>query len=73
VYDGGMGGTMGFDHPTADRQQFMKDRFVCLMCASGMASEDAIVYWDRGYGIGSVNTTRTPSCGVWDACLMGRV
>ena len=66
-------GTMGYDHPTADRQQYMKDRFVCLMYASGVAPEDATVYWDRGYGIGSVNTTRTPSCGVWDACLMGRV
>ena len=65
-------GTMGYDHPTADRQQYMKDRFVCLMYASGVAPEDAIVYWDRGYGIGSIATTRTPSCSVWASCLASR-
>ena len=48
---------IGYDHPSADRQKFSKDRYACYREASGAAARKA---------------ARLPKCGVWTSCLTAK-
>ena len=59
--------TYGYDHPTANYNQYMKDRYVCLMQASGVSQSSAIASFNETGGYFSSSTR--PSCGMMVSCM----
>jgi len=57
----------GYNHPSASYQQYMQDRYVCLMQASGMTTSQALAIWNESGG--SYRSSTAPSCGMWISCL----
>ena len=62
------GCTTGYDHPTASMSQYMKDRYLCLMEASGVSQSSAIASWNQSGG--SFSSSTRPSCGMIDTCMI---
>ena len=63
-------GPYTYDHPRASQQQWLQDRYVCVLVASGFSQSEARAIWNEQGG-GFSSATR-PSCAVFSNCLAAK-